>query len=101
MDINIDHGFSRAMDPDVALSCSFSPDVTTALSSITGHTYLCGPSCSMALEQQHGLKCLARSQTSTWPLVEAGAMDFVYCRIMDPDRAVGSNSGLQLATHAT
>lgn len=69
MDINTDPGCRNATNPNVALHHSLGLDVTMVQGGSTG------PNGSMALEDQYGLACLTRSQSSAQPLVVTEAID--------------------------
>lgn len=47
---------SRGMDPDTILDFCLGPDITMALGNIVDHSYWYGPSGSMAIKHQHGLR---------------------------------------------
>lgn len=75
MDIITDLSCSRTPDPDMALSSSSDPDITTAPGGSTGHPDQCGPGGTMALRQQYGHRLWLRPQASMWPLVATRARD--------------------------
>lgn len=62
-DINTDPGCRNATNPNMAPHHSLGLDVTRVWDDSTG------PSGSVALEDQYGLACLTRSQSSAQPLV--------------------------------
>ena len=84
-----DSSCSQNTDADTALGSSSGQDVTMAPSGSTGHPDQYGPSGSMTLGHQHGLKWLSRPWASAQSSVVTGAMDINsdpdWFRVMDRD----------------
>ncbi|KAL6031896.1 hypothetical protein STEG23_035322 [Scotinomys teguina] len=95
MDISTDPSCSRTMDPDMAFSSSSGPDITTApvavQATLINH---------IALGHQYSLKCMTRSWASAQSSLVTGVMDINsdpdYYKTTDSDKALGSNSGLNV-----
>ena len=64
IDINTDHGYNGAMDPDMALGFTSDSGVIKALGCSTGYSVLHGHGNSMILGYQHGLRFQSRTLVS-------------------------------------
>lgn len=83
------------MGLEMAVGCSSGAGITMAPGGSTGLSELYGPTCSMTLGHQCGLRWLTRhTQATTWPSVATGATDINSdpgcCKGMDPDMDLSS-----------